>query len=150
MSATMQGRSATRTITPRRLHEIVERGGKVEVIDVRTPSEYRSAHIPVARSQPLGSLEPRAVVADRLHPGEPLYVVCRSGHRSEKACAVFAAAGYGDSVVNVEGGTLAWEKAGLPLVRGRSILPLGRQVVIAIGLLVLLGAVLGYLVNARF
>lgn len=150
MSMNTQGLGTSRSISPSRLHEIVESGRNVEVIDVRTPSEYRSAHIPIARSEPLESLEPKAVVAGRVHPGEPLYVVCRSGNRSEKACAALVAAGYGDSVVNVEGGTLAWERAGLPLVRGRYILPLDRQVRIATGFLVLLGAVLGYLVNPWF
>lgn len=120
------------------------------MIDVRTPAEYRSAHIPVARSQPLESLDPKAVVSARESKGELFYVVCRSGNRSEKACAAFTTAGFGDLVVNVEGGTLAWEKAGLPLVQGRYVLPLDRQVRTVTGVLVLLGAVLGYLVNPWF
>jgi len=142
--------NSARTITPRQLDEISRSGKPVEVIDVRTPAEYRSAHIPIARSQPLESLDPRAVVSDRESKGEPLYIVCRSGNRSAKACAEFTAAGFGDLVVNVEGGTLAWEKAGLPLVRGRYILPLDRQVRTVTGVLVLMGAVLGYLVNPWF
>jgi hypothetical protein len=52
--------------------------------------------------------------------------------------------------VNVDGGTLACEAAGLPLVRGKRTLSLDRQVRIAIGLLVLLGAVLGWTVHAAF
>jgi hypothetical protein len=74
-------------------------------------------------------------------------MVCHSGTRGEKA---FAAAGLGGLVVDVEGGTLGWESAGLPLVRGRDVLPLDRQARIATGILVLLGAVLGYFVNPWF
>jgi hypothetical protein len=47
-------------------------------------------------------------------------------------------------VVNVEGGTQAWDEAGLPVVRGQKAISLERQVRIAAGSLVLLGALLGY------
>jgi rhodanese-related sulfurtransferase len=134
---------ATRTISPTRLYELIQGGKTVDVIDVRTPAEYRALHATVARSAPLGSLDPKAVMATRPAQDEPLYVICKSGARAEQACAAFAAAGYGDRVVNVEGGTLAWAAAGLPVVKGRYMLPLDRQVRTAAGLLVLLGCGLG-------
>jgi rhodanese-related sulfurtransferase len=62
------------------------------------------------------------------------------------ACERLAAAGVA-SVVNVEGGTLAWEKAGLPVVRGKKAMSLERQVRIAAGSLVLIGTVLGAFVH---
>lgn len=145
-----QGFRATRTITPRQLYELAESGETVEVIDVRTPPEYRSGHLPMARSQPLSSLDPKAIVSARGNAGGPLYVVCRSGHRSKQACAAFAAAGYGDRVVNVQGGTTAWQKAGLPLEGEGGDPSTGRQAVLAVAILVLLGAVLGYLFNPWF
>ena len=145
-----QALPASRTITPERFHELSQGSKTVELIDVRTPAEYRSAHAPIARSAPLETLDPQAVISARGLKGEPLYVICRSGNRGEKACAAFASAGYGDVVVNVEGGILAWERAGLPLTRGRYVLPLDRQVRTATGILVLLGAVLGYLVTPWF
>lgn len=146
-----QGLISGRSITIDQLSEIARGGRPVEVIDVRTPAEYHSAHIPIARSEPLGSLDPKRIMAGRSLPGEPLYLICRSGNRSEKAAAVFSAAGFSDVVVNVAGGTLGWEKAGHPLVRReRSVLPLDRKVRIATGILVLLGAVFGYLVNPWF
>ena len=137
------------SIKPEQLRERLQAGEEIDLIDVRTPAEYRSAHASSARCVPLQSLDPQAVFADR-DKSEPLYVMCRSGDRSSKACAAFAAAGYGDSVVNIEGGVLAWDRAGLPVVRGRYVLPLDRQVRIATGILVLLGAVLGYLVTPWF
>lgn len=140
--------AASRSIGPARLYELVKSGAPVEVIDVRTPAEYRGTHASVARSVPLDGLDPKAVMASRRHPGEPLYVICKSGERSARACAAFAAAGYGDEVVNVDGGTLAWAAAGLPVVKGKSVLPLDRQVRIAAGLLVLLGCGLGAFASA--
>ena len=70
---------------------------------------------------------------------EPLYVICRSGSRGRQACEKFLAAGF-TNVVNVEGGTLACVEAGLPVVRGKKAISLERQVRIAAGSLVLLGA----------
>ena len=48
------------------------------------------------------------------------------------------------NVVNVEGGTQAWVQAALPVVRGEKVISLERQVRIAAGLLVLIGAILSY------
>lgn len=45
---------------------------------------------------------------------------------------------------------MAWEAAGLPVVRGKKAISLERQVRIAAGLLVLLGAILGFFVNPSF
>ena len=124
-------------------------GRPVELIDVRTPAEFQAIHCEGARLIPLDRLEPRSILADRLHPGEPLYIVCRSGNRARRACEQFLAAGY-TNVVCLDGGTLAWEQAGLPVNRGRKALPLDRQVRIAVGVLLLLTTALGLLVHPLF
>src|SRR5512142_1517515 len=65
---------------------------------------------------PLDALDPKAVMGGRDgRSGEPLYVICRSGSRAMRACEEFRRCGY-DNVVVIEGGTLAWERAGLPVV----------------------------------
>lgn len=120
--------------------------GQVELIDVRTPAEFREMHVQFARNVPLDQLDPAAVMRGRAALGEPLYVICRSGGRGQKACEKFHAAGYGN-VINVEGGTLACEAAGLPMVRGAKAVSLERQVRITAGAIVLLGALLGYFVH---
>ena len=81
---------------------------------------------------------------------EPLFVICRSGSRGAKAAEKFRAAGF-PNVVNVEGGTVAWEQAGLPVVRSpKKVVSLERQVRIGAGSLVLLGVLLGFLVHPAF
>ncbi len=73
---------------------------------------------PNARSIPLDLLDARAVMSQRSGSADqPLFVTCRSGNRSSQACGKFAQAGY-ENVVNVDGGMLAWENSGLPVVRG--------------------------------
>ena len=52
--------------------------------------------------------------------------------------------------MNVEGGTKACEQAGLPLVRGKQVISLERQVRIAAGSLVLTGVILGWFVHPIF
>lgn len=137
------------TVTPRRLEELRSAGQAVELLDVRTPVEFREVHVPFARNVPLDRLDPAAVAGQRPAPaGEPLYVICKSGGRGQKACEKLLAAGV--SAVNVEGGTQAWADAGLPVVRGKKSISLERQVRIAAGSLVLLGAVLAWLVHPGF
>jgi rhodanese-related sulfurtransferase len=122
-------------VTPGRLAELA-RAGAVTLIDVRTPAEFEEVHVAFARNVPLDRLDPPAL---NLDPSAPVYVVCQKGGRGQKACEKLAAAGFAQ-VANVEGGTLACVGAGLPVVRGRKAVSLERQVRIAAGSLVLLGA----------
>ncbi|GIX04064.1 MAG: sulfurtransferase [Planctomycetaceae bacterium] len=133
-----------KTISPQQLSLLTQQGTQPPLIDVRTPAEYQEVHIPWARNIPLDRLDPETL--RREYAGvETLYVVCRSGSRGRQACEKLLAAGL--NVVNVEGGTMAWEQAGLPVVRGRRVISLERQVRIAAGLLVLVGTSLGYFVH---
>jgi len=152
--ATLESDSSTnigaKTITPAELGDLFKKDGKIELIDVRTPVEFREVHVEVARNVPLDRLDPAALMQARNGSREePLYVICRSGSRGEKACAKFRQEGF-TNVVNVEGGTLACEQAGLPVVRGKKTISLERQVRIAAGSLVLLGAALSWLVHPAF
>lgn len=127
-----------------------QRLGKVELIDVRTPVEFREVHAAGARNVPLDSIDPKSLVdAGNGSPQDSLYVICKSGNRSSKACQRLIDAGVAQ-VVNVEGGTQAWEAAQLPVVRGKKAISLERQVRIAAGSLVLLGVILGMFHPAFF
>ncbi len=134
------------TISPQRLHELIEAGKPVELIDVRTPVEFREVHVAFARNVPLDQLDPRAVVAGRNGSKEPVYIICRSGNRANQACEKLLAAGL-TNVINVTGGTQAWDQAGRPVVRGPKVISLERQVRSAAGALVLASAVLAVLVH---
>jgi rhodanese-related sulfurtransferase len=121
----------------------------LDVIDVRTAAEFREAHLAGARNVPLDSLDPPTVMQEHNGSNEPLYFICQGGSRGAGACRKLVDAGY-PNVVNVEGGTRAWSEAGLPVVRGRKAVSLERQVRIAAGSLVLVGAVLGYFADPYF
>lgn len=137
------------TITPRQLAEFFK-AGSCDLIDVRTPVEFREIHVEGACNIPLDKLDPAAVRQARPgSPDQPLYVICRSGGRGRQACEKLLAAGL-MNVVNVEGGTLACVESGISVVRGHITISLERQVRIAAGLLVLVGAVLGWLIHPAF
>jgi rhodanese-related sulfurtransferase len=137
------------TIRPRELAELRDSIQNLKLIDVRTPGEFREVHVDFARNVPLDQLDPQAIRSQRDRSSNgPLYVICRSGGRGKQACERLAAAGL--DVVNVEGGTQAWDASGLPVIRGKKAISLERQVRIAAGTLVLTGAVLALTVHPYF
>jgi rhodanese-related sulfurtransferase len=136
----------TTAISPQELAQLHAGGEAVNLIDVRTPTEFREIHVPFAKNVPLDRLELSHVAAVCERPfGQPVYVICLSGARGAKACEKLSAAGL--KAVNIAGGTLAWAAADLPVVRGKKAIALERQVRIAAGSLVVLGYALGYFVH---
>lgn len=84
------------------------------LVDVREPNEFAQVRAAGAVLLPLSTflLRYRELPQDR-----PLQLICQTGARSGQATAFLLANGWTD-VVNVAGGTLAWERAGLPVRRG--------------------------------
>jgi rhodanese-related sulfurtransferase len=148
---------AVKTISPHEVFRLANDAAQKnaprapQIIDVRTPAEFEQLHAQGAELVPLDELEPRALLASRNGSSDqPLYIICRTGSRAAKACERFAAAGFRNAYC-IEGGTLAWEQAGLPVKRGTSkVISLERQVRIAAGSLVLLGIALGFFVHPVF
>lgn len=138
------------TITAAELQAKRDAGEYVDLIDVRTPLEFREVHVDFARNVPLDRLDPAKLMQERNgSAGEPLYVICKSGNRARQACEKFAKLGH-LNVVNVIGGTQAWDAAGLPVVRGKKAISLERQVRIAAGALVLMFSLLAFFVSVHF
>jgi rhodanese-related sulfurtransferase len=137
-------------IQPEALAKMCGDGRSIDLIDVRTPVEFHEVHLSMARNVPLDQLDPSAVMQSRrVSATEPLYLICRSGGRGRQACEKFLKAGFAN-VVNVEGGTSACVAAGMPVIRGKKAMSLERQVRIAAGSLVLVGAALGAFVYPAF
>jgi rhodanese-related sulfurtransferase len=135
-----------KTITPRELYEKKQQGNDVALVDVRTPMEFQQVHVPFARNVPLGELDAAQLAAESNGSSEAIYVICHTGGRGQQAGEKLVAAGC-ENVVNVEGGTQAWDHAGLPVERGVKVMSLERQVRVVAGILVVVGAVLGFFVH---
>ncbi|WP_076557066.1 sulfurtransferase TusA family protein [Salimicrobium flavidum] len=74
------------------------------VVDVRESAEYAFGHIPGAVSVPLGELDERM---NEIDASKEVYVVCRTGNRSDMAAQKLAENGY-DKVYNVIPGMSDW------------------------------------------
>jgi rhodanese-related sulfurtransferase len=139
-----------KSVSPDELNRLIASGGPVELLDVRTPGEFESVHVPGARLIPLDELDAGAFLKQRGKADQPIYVLCQSGGRARKAIEKLQQAGFGGGVL-VEGGTQAWIDAGLPVTRGTAgVISLERQVRIAAGSLVLTGVLLAYFVHPGF
>lgn len=113
------------------------------LVDVREMSEFAEARIPEAQNIPLRDIQ---TAAEKLKNVGTVYVHCASGARSSRACQMLIDAGV--HAINVEGGLNAWEEAGFTIVKTSTrTIPLIRQVMIAAGSFVLLGMVLGVVLN---
>jgi rhodanese-related sulfurtransferase len=140
-----------KTITPAQLQSRIQSGEKLHLLDVRTPAEHAEVHVPGVHLVPLDRLDPVRLAGEQgFAKDQPVFVLCRSGSRAKQAAAKLETAGFRECTV-VEGGTLAWAEAGLPVNRGISkVMSLERQVRIAAGAMVLCGVLLAHFVNPAF
>lgn len=80
-----------------------------QMIDVRTPEEFASGHLPGAININIYDSDFSQRIA-QLDKSRPVLVYCRAGGRSADASKEIAALGY--TVTELKGGTLAWTNAG--------------------------------------
>ncbi|MFG3203121.1 rhodanese-like domain-containing protein [Streptomyces sp. NPDC048192] len=125
-----------------RLHELT-------VIDVRTPGEYASGHLPGAHNIPLDHLDAAVPALKAAADRGDLLIVCASGARSATACRRLADQGI--AAATLTGGTAAWTQLGHDTHRpagARTPWAMDRQVRLAAGTLVLTGLIAGRRWNA--
>lgn len=104
---------AIRTITAEGLRSRLQTGAKPMLVDVREQNEWDEAHVAGA------TLAPLAAVVDKMKDvpkDREILLICRSGRRSGIAYTKLAEKGF-TNLRNVEGGMLAWQKLGYPVVR---------------------------------
>jgi rhodanese-related sulfurtransferase len=134
------------TIEPGQLNTIRSSNPHAQLIDVRSPAEFQEVHAVGAINIPLDKFNASDVIAlQGLNSESPVYLICKMGGRSQKACNALAEAGL-TSAVNVTGGTDAWVASGAPVNRGqKQAFSIQRQVQVLAGSFVLAGALLSFL-----
>lgn len=116
------------------------------LVDVRSPAEFRASHVPGAHNIPLDELE-EDIAEEVKDKDSTLYLMCSCGNRSNKACQEMEEMGY-HNVISIEGGIIELKRLGLKIVEEtHHVISLDRQVRITAGSLVLIGLILGFLVN---
>ncbi|MFE5796507.1 rhodanese-like domain-containing protein [Streptomyces sp. NPDC056503] len=140
----MSAERTVQSITPAVLHRLVQEGRAPRLLDVRTPGEFRTAHIPGSYNVPLHTLrEHRAEL--RSHLDEEVVLVCRSGQRAKEAEQALAQAGLPNLRV-LDGGMNAWEAVNAPVKRGPQRWDMERQVRLVAGSVVLATGLVGIVV----
>ena len=95
-----------------KLHQQIQTGNPV-IIDVRTPKEFSSGHIPGAISIPLSEL-PNRTQELTAYQNTPVYLVCAAGGRSQNAAEWLVSQGF-TQPINIREGTMGYAKVGFEL-----------------------------------
>lgn len=103
-------RKKYKTVSPAKAREAQDLGAML--IDVRESSEYRSGHAPGARHISVQVIERRL---SEIPKERQIVVMCQSGMRSQRAAEILSRNGY--QVLNVSGGIIGWQRAGLKVVK---------------------------------
>lgn len=90
-----------------------KKDGKIVVLDIRTPEEFKDGHIAGAVNVDFKEKDFAAKVA-KLDKSKTYIVHCQSGGRSTKSLEVFKKLEF-KSIVHLDNGFGSWEKAGLPV-----------------------------------
>ncbi len=85
----------------------------VVLIDVREQWEYDEGHIPGITLIPMSEITTRI---NEIPTDKEVIVTCRSGNRSHQVTELLRKNGF-ENVHNMQGGILAWEKAGFAVER---------------------------------
>lgn len=129
------------TIAPEEARRLIASGARL--VDIRAADEHARARIPGAENRPVDTL-------GRIGNAPAVVYHCRSGMRTGTNAALLAAASDCPAYL-LEGGLDAWRAAGLPVVEDRKApMEIMRQVQITAGALVVLGVVLGLMVQPAF
>ncbi len=94
-------------VTPQQALDLVTSGAAYG-IDVREQHEWDAGHFDQFKLNPLSEFDLSAVPTDK-----PIIFICRSGNRSGQVCNALAQSGL--EIMNLDGGMLAWQAAGLPM-----------------------------------
>ncbi len=98
------------TLSVSELSKWMEQSKDLVLIDVRTAGEFRRGHVPSALNLHGEALRRYLLTVPSL---TTVAVICQSGGRSQRACELMSPDF--QRLVNVEGGTSAWIRAGLPI-----------------------------------
>ncbi len=143
VAANIRGLRPSSRITVEELIVALDGEQRPLLVDVRLPAEYEATHLDGSVLVPLDEIATRR---DELPRDRDLVLVCRTGSRARLAAAQLA-----DLRTRVlEGGLVAWQQAGHPVIEGKAHISLERQVRILAGALAGIGGVLALAVSPWF
>lgn len=105
-----EARENTEQVSAEEVHEALDSGENITVVDVREPGEWEEEHVPGAQLIPRGLLEYRAS-SDLPDKTRRIVVHCAVGGRGTLAAETLGEMGY-TNVANMQGGLSAWKERG--------------------------------------
>ena len=100
---------AIHTIPTAQFREKIDQDSSKQLVDVRTALEYKRGHL--KSSDNINYLVPGFKEKFKFYDKKkPLYIYCRSGHRSSGAAEVLAEEGFTE-IYELQGGILEWNKS---------------------------------------
>jgi len=109
------GNPGTNHINVQQAKELIENGGDVQILDVRTEGEWRSGIVENSILINLYDQQFQDKVQE-LNKEKPVVIICRSGNRSNQAMRTMSQMGFSE-LYNVRGGVNSWSRAGYELKR---------------------------------
>lgn len=100
-------------LTMKQLSELIKNDSSIKIIDVRTPQEYSSGHIPNSLNIDVQSPNFKVEI-EKLDKTQKYVVYCRSGNRSLSAYNQMLDVGF-TQMFNADQGFGAWEQLGLSI-----------------------------------
>lgn len=88
----------------------------IQLLDVRTPEEYASGHLPNARLVDISRMATFKETLEKMDKNKAAVVYCAVGGRSSRAKNILTEMGFKE-VYNLSGGIMAWQNNGLPIER---------------------------------
>jgi len=105
-----------RSLPPAEFRTAYRNSGKALMIDVREFFEYKKSRLKDALNIPsMGNLD---IATDTIDKSYDLFFYCTSGFRSKRVAKYFYEHGF-PMVYSLDGGIIAWRKAGMEVVKKR-------------------------------
>jgi len=133
-----------RKITPQDVRKL-QHSGEALLLDVRTPAEIRQSELEACKCVPHEKVG-ACPDLDQLPRDREIIIICASGKRATMAAEALEGKGFTNLAI-MEGGVNQWKSDGFPVKEGKGVMSLERQVRLAAGALVAIGAALAYFVN---
>ena len=115
LSCSQSNVQAQTKLSPGDFQTMLAKDKTVQLVDVRTPEEYKAGHLEGARLIDYYESDFAAQIA-KLDKTKPVMVYCAAGGRSGSAASQLSKLGF-KNVYDLSGGIRAWRSAGKPTVQ---------------------------------
>lgn len=108
-------------VNPQEFQNLMKTAPDKVILDVRTPGEFASGHIPGAININISDAG-FAEAVSALDTSKPVFVYCLAGGRSASATDIMSGMGF-QNIIDLSSGFMQWSSQGFPVETGTSVAP---------------------------